>query len=189
MVFGAGDDVDEVWGVPRDSQLMTGSAPSVGLLDPAKAAVAAGLGLAATAGVTALASRLKMPWQTVEGEGFIAPWTKQTQTPVGWAQTDLVPPPVAQGAPQFPVGPFVIKSWTNASKDGRIPATVAFVKLSNGKVASQNLLTGEIKTWRPKKMVVISSNPRMSDIKKLTRVYLKTTKVMAKKSPHLKYTG
>jgi hypothetical protein len=73
-----------------------------------------------------------------------------------------------------------VKVWTNASKDGRIPPTVAFVKFSNGRMASQSLIDGTIKTWRPKKHVVISSNPRMNQIGKLDRLYRRTVKKLKK---------
>lgn len=53
---------------------------------------ALGIGGTTAATVTTIAGilgalRLKWPWQTVEGEGFIAPWSQQTETPQGWIQT------------------------------------------------------------------------------------------------------
>ncbi|MBA7676430.1 hypothetical protein ES703_84671 [subsurface metagenome] len=146
---------------------------------------AAGTGLA-----TLALSRLKLPWETAPGEGIIAPWTQQQQLPSGlWGQ-EGVQYGNGQAAPAIAglagmsyaqlKGGVPVKSWTNASKDGRIPASVNFVKFSNGMMASQSLVDGQIKTWRPKKHVVISSNPRMSAIRKLDNLHKRTIKKLIK---------
>lgn len=61
-------------------------------------------------------------------------------------------------------------------------------RLHDGRIMTYNPRKTEWKIWRPKKNIVISADPRVSTIKKLTRTYLKVTKRLAKKSPHLKYT-
>ena len=147
------------------------------------AIAAAGTGLA-----TLALARFKAPWETAPGEGFIAPWTQQQQLPSGlWGQEGVQ---YGNGKPAFPglasmsyaqiKGGVPVKAWTNASKDGRIPASVAFIMFSNGMIASQSLVDGQVKTWRPKKHVVISSNPRMSQIRKLDNLHKRTIKRLVK---------
>jgi hypothetical protein len=138
-----------------------------------------------------LASRFKAPWETAEGEGFIAPWTQQTQLPSGqWGQAGVTYPGqngVTSGglnlgnfnAAQLSMG-LPVKAWTNASRDGRIPPTVRFILFSNGRMASQSLIDGVVKTWRPKKHVVISSNPRMSQVRKLDNLHRRVVKRLGK---------
>lgn len=77
-------------------------------------------------------------------------------------------------------GEQVIRQWTNAARNGTTQATVAFIQLANGRVYSQSLVTGRIRTWRPKKHIVLSTNPRMSQIAKLERTYTKVVKKLSK---------
>jgi len=152
-------------------------------------AIAAGIG-----GVAALAaSRIKFPWQTPEGEGFIAPWTEQRQLESGlWGQEGVAEAggyEVAANGGQVPFGAqtlaslkygIPVKTWTNASKNGMLPASVQFVMFSTGHIASRSLIDGQIKYWKPKKHIVISSNPRMSMISKLDRTHTRVVKRLKK---------
>jgi len=63
---------------------------------------------------------------------------------------------------------------------------VHYWKLIDGRFMSYNARKNEFKVWRPKKHVVISSDPRMSAIRRLERTYDKTIRRLAKKSRALK---
>lgn len=141
---------------------------------------------------------LQFPWETGPGEGFIAPWTRpQVRDEQGMWVTAETRPDLFNGAGPaggpFPGmaagalgGVMVRKIWTNASRDGKIPATVQSVMLTNGIVITRSLVTGEIKKHRPKKHIVISSDPRLSSIKKLDRVQKKISKLVTKYAPKKK---
>jgi len=143
-------------------------------------------------------ARAKFPWETGTGQGMISPLSAQVQDPATgmWYQEGQLPGQalaLTQGAAMVPgtaagaLGDVMVrKTWTNASRDGRIPATVESIMLTNGKVITRSLITGEIKTHRPKKHIVISSNPRMSSIGKLERTYNRVIRKLAKKSKALK---
>ncbi len=138
--------------------------------------VLAGLGIAGVGAVAGglTAAGMQWPWETPEGEGFIAPWTEQVVLPSGL---------VGQAGVQYPGemglgGSQVVKSWTNASRDGRIPASVQFFMMANGRIYSRSLVDGQIKSWRPKKHIVISRDPRLSTLKKLQRVHTKVSKMV-----------
>lgn len=151
------------------------------------------LGGMGVVGTGVAAARMKWPWQTPEGEGFIAPWQNQVdlgggiygvegvQYP-GYPQTyqngGSALPSVGQAMP----GLFVTKAWTNAAKNGSSPATVAFFKLSNGTIITR-ALDGSMKKYRPKKHIVISSNPRLKSLNKLDKVYKRTQKTVRKFAP------
>jgi len=149
---------------------------------PAALAAVLGVGLA----------RTKFPWETGAGQGMISPLSGQVQDPATglWYQEGQLPGQtlaLSQGAAAGALnGVMVRKTWTNASRDGSIPATVESIMLTNGKVITRSLITGEIKTHRPKKHIVISSNPRMSSIGKLERTYNRVIRKLAKKSKALK---
>ena len=141
--------------------------------------ILATLGAVGTLGV----ARLKMPWETPEGEGIIAPWTQQRQLESGlWGQEGVQYQGAAPGVGAM-AGVAIVKTWTNAARNGATPATVAFALLSNGKMVSRSLVDGSVKTWRPKKHIVISNNPRISNIRKLDRVHKKVAKTLRKFVP------
>ena len=134
---------------------------------------------------------LQMPWETGAGEGFIAPWSRpQLRDESGMWVTAATRPDLFQNGNGAAAGMaagalggvMVRKIWTNASRDGRIPATVESIMLTNGTIITRSLVTGEIKKHRPKKHIVISSDPRLSSIKKLDRVQKKVTKLVNKYS-------
>jgi len=85
-----------------------------------------------------------------------------------------------------PPAQLVAKSWkTKAFANQGGEYWVYYWRLLDGRMVCLNNAKGTIKIWRPKKNVVVSSNPRMSDIKKLERLYNKVIKDMAKKSSDL----
>ena len=135
------------------------------------------------------------PWQTPTGEGFIAPWTGEQRLPSGlFGQTGVDYPQEIEtrmySTPKGPASPTRV--WNNAFVDANgqkhLPSVV-FAKMSNGYMMSQSVATGEYSFWRPKKHIVISTNPRISHIKKLERVHKKVSKMLAKYAPKKKGGG
>lgn len=89
------------------------------------------------------------------------------------------------GVAEPPAG-MVAKQWkilTHSNTTGNY--YIYFFKLLDGRIMCYNPPKGW-KIWRPKKNMVISSNPRISMIKKLDRVYWKTMRTVAKKTKMLK---
>ena len=155
----------------------------------AEGLIALGVPAVVAAGLAVALARTKMPWETATGEGMIAPWSQMEQNQAGeWIQSGSAlngggtMAAVATGIP----GLTVVKAWTNASKDGRLPASVEFLKMSNGMIYTRNISTGEVKRYRPRKHIVISQDPRLSTLKKLDRVQSKVTKLVRKYAPKLK---
>jgi hypothetical protein len=146
----------------------------------------AGGALAGLAGVGTVAGILsalgmKFPWQTQAGEGFIAPWTDSTfvddpNSAQDWVQTGNLP--VLPGA-----GVQIVGQWNTRPDKPEYGQT--FYKLSDGRLATLKK-TGVWKVWRPKKHVVISSNPRVSSIKKLDKIHAKVGKMLSKYQPKVK---
>lgn len=92
------------------------------------------------------------------------------------------------GVPEPPAA-LVAKAWKTKAFATTPPAVgeywVYFWRLTDGRMVSWNERKNEAKVWRPKKHIVLSSNPRMSQIRKLERTYHKTIKTMARKSDDL----
>ena len=129
-----------------------------------------------TPGERGPAGGLQFPWETAPGAGMIAPWTTQFVGPTGKIYQKGVP--LAQPV-QITPGEWILKWWTNASAQYGLPATVAFYK-TNRRVFYRNLITGEWGTFRAKKNIVLSSDPRMSHVRKFHRANKKLTKMLKK---------
>lgn len=117
---------------------------------------------------------LKTPMQTPEGEGFIAPWTAEVLLPNGqYGQ-------LGKGYPEINIA----KSWSNYP-GGQAVGSVVFFRLISpkNKVVYHNLNTGAWGSYNIKKHIVISSNPRLSNIRKLDNVYKRVTKTVSKYAP------
>ncbi|MCH9010769.1 MAG: hypothetical protein IIC21_09105 [Chloroflexi bacterium] len=102
------------------------------------------------------------------------PVTMQPRAPLGQ---------LAQGQ-EFPGGPFVVKSWdtypgAGVTGGGQWPI---FSLLSDGRIVVQKS-NGQWKVYRPKKNLVISSNPRLRDIRKLDRMHRRVVKMMKRMVP------
>ena len=102
------------------------------------------------------------------------PVTMQPRAPLGQ---------LAQGQ-EFPGGPFVVKSWDTypgpgVTGGGQWPI---FSLLSDGRIVVQKS-NGQWKVYRPKKNLVISSNPRLRDIRKLDRMHRRVVKMMKRMVP------
>lgn len=195
-------------GIPLDKSITMGTTgPGSGIAGAGlPAALVGGLGAIGLGSVIAPVGAayglaqllgLQMPWETGAGEGFIAPWTRpQVRDEQGLWVTAATRPDLfaGQGSSQALAvmgagalgGTMVRKIWNNASKDGRVPATVESVMLTNGTVITRSLITGEIKKHRPKKHIVISSNPRLSSLAKLDRVQKRVSKMVRKYAPRKK---
>ena len=91
--------------------------------------------------------------------------------------------PLSQGQ-EFPGGPFVVKTWDTYPGPGVTGGDQwpIFALLSDGRivVAKPN---GSWKVYRPKKNLVISSNPRLRDVRKLDRMHKRVTKMMRRMVP------
>lgn len=95
---------------------------------------------------------------------------------------DLGGPGVKEPAP----GTFkrTWNTWVWDKERGKVK--MQFWTLFDGRVLMYHHDKGYYKIWRPKKMVVLSSDPRMSQIRRLERVYDRTIRKLAKKSKALK---
>jgi len=86
-----------------------------------------------------------------------------------------------------PPNVMVSKSWAIKVSDKNLHSFfVYFWKLIDGRIMCYNPEKHEWKIWRPKKHIVISSDPRMSNIRKLERTYNRVIRKLAKKSKALK---
>jgi hypothetical protein len=113
------------------------------------------------------------PWQTPGGMGFIAPWTEAYQGPTGLFYEVGKPFEPVMIAP----GEWILKRWDNGSAASA--PTVQFFK-TNKRVFYQNLITGEWGTFRQRKPIVISHDPRMSKVAKIDRLHNKLKKLCRK---------
>lgn len=95
---------------------------------------------------------------------------------------------VSFGGPGVPEPPaaIVAKAWkTKAFSKTAGEYWVYFWRLTDGRMMCWNAAKRQVSIWRPKKNVVISTDPRMSQIKRLERTYHKTITKMARKSNDL----
>lgn len=129
--------------------------------------------------------RTKWPWQTVEGEGMIAPWSQMTETSQGWVQQGGV-----QGVGGIPgaVGAVgtVARSWTNAAKDGSTPATANFIQMVDGRIYAQSLKTGVIRRVPKPRMVHLHSNMSLGTYIRAEKMLDRMAGRIAKRTKSLK---
>ena len=121
----------------------------------------------------------------VEGPADRRPTRQIAQIPTGG-------PPLMQQTPlgtlsrgqEFPGGPFVVKTWDTYPGPGVTGggAWPIFALLSDGRIVVSKP-NGSWKVYRPKKNLVISSNPRLRDIRKLDRMHKRVTKMMKSMVP------
>lgn len=143
-------------------------------------------GPALLAGAGLLASRVKFPWQTPEGEGFIAPWTNQQVLPGGLTGRQAVVDAAGYGA--APAGLFgqaggAAYGWTNAAKDGSTQPTAQYIRTVDGKTYVRSLKTGVIKRVRRPKVVAVHSRMRLGDVARAQRKLDTLYKQVAKRTP------
>jgi len=90
------------------------------------------------------------------------------------------------GVPEPPAN-MVSKQWVTLAHSNTVGNYyIYFFKLIDGRIMCYNPAKKEWKIWKPKKMIVLSPDPRMSQIKKLDRVYNRTMRTLAKKTKALK---
>lgn len=123
----------------------------------------------------------RLPWSTPIGEGFIAPWTPNVA--IGW-----------EGQPSNVVYGQTGKDYPGYLEPHKLPSPpvkywyangIPFARLADGRIACERR-DGVVKVWRPKKHIVISNNPRLSQLRKLDRVYKKVTKMVRRYAPKVK---
>ena len=117
---------------------------------------------------SAYGNRSMVPAQT--GGGPVA----MQQSPLG---------PLSRGQ-EFPGGPFVVKTWDTypgpgVTGGGNWPI---FALLSDGRIVVSKP-NGSWKVYRPKKNLVISSNPRLRDVRKLDRMHRRVVGMMKRMVP------
>jgi len=150
--------------------------------------------LGITGGVAGLAAtvlgalRTKFPWDTPEGEGFIAPWTAQTEVaPDVWGQTGKEYAGITSGSlATGGVAGTVARSWTNAAKNGTTPATANYIQLMDGKIYAQSLKTGVIKRVRQPRMVHLHSNMSLGTYIRGERMLDSMSRRIARRTKSLK---
>lgn len=128
------------------------------------AALAGGAAAAAAAALPAIIPGLQAPWETVTGEGWIAPWTEQIQTTGGKYMQ----------APSG-IGDQVVSAWSTG--------TWTFYRLASGKIGTFTR-SGMWKTWRPYKPLVVGKTVSLpqarrmiSKLKTLKKVYKTVAKL------------
>lgn len=155
----------------------------------AKVAGAAALGAAASEAVDYIQT-----WQGQKGgmeyesartgmmQLAVEPIRQSQLRPTGGVSVAMQPIPglgqLSRGQ-EFPGGPFVVKSWDTYPGAGVTGggAWPIFSLLSDGRIVVQKP-NGSWKVYRPKKNLVISSNPRLRDIRKLDRMHKRVVKMM-----------
>jgi len=137
------------------------------------AGLLAGAGTLAAGGLGLLLSRLKFPWETPTGEGFIMPWTEQVPLNGLWGVEGKPYPGVAGQIPGA-LGAQVAYSWNTG--------TAVFYRLTDGRIAVQRK-NGVWKVYRPKKHIVVPSNPRIGTLTRAMTRIDRLSKKLAKKLP------
>lgn len=94
------------------------------------------------------------------------------------------------GVPE-PTNVTVVKQWSIVANSQVLNQTwrVYFFKLADGRTMCYNPMKKEWKIWKAKKSIVISSNPRVGDIRKAERAVQGAEKKLAKASDNLAYVG
>lgn len=158
-------------------------------IDPAALGITGALGTAAVALLGTLASRTKFPWQTPEGEGFIAPWTNMEEIAPGlWGQDAVIASGGYSNLPATtsPAGwetSGITKAWTNAARDGSTPATAEYLRQANGTIMVRSMKTGQIRKYRPVKPVAVHSRMRLKDVARAQSKLDTLYKQIAKRTP------
>lgn len=101
-------------------------------------------------------------------------------------------PPAGFGGPGVaePPASMVKNRWETRVYDNKLGyIKLNFYALTNGQIAMYHNYKKYWKLWRPKKNVVISSNPRLKDLKKLDRLYAKMQKMVRKFAPKPRTTS
>jgi len=118
------------------------------------------------------------------GEGSMYP-RQQMPVPTGGGQVMQQQPlgSLSRGQ-EFPGGPFVVKTWDTYPGPGVTGggAWPIFALLSDGRIVVSKP-NGSWKVYRPKKNLVISSNPRLRDIRKLDRMHKRVVKMIKRVVP------
>ena len=101
------------------------------------------------------------------------------------AMVPLVGPGVKE-----PPNDMVKKRWETRVYDNELGyIKLNFYALVDGRIMMYHNYRKYWKIWRPKKMVVLSSNPRLSHLRKLDRVYKRTQKMVKKYAPKVRVTS
>lgn len=120
----------------------------------------AGLGAFAVAGLGA--ARIKMPWQTEEGEGVIAPWTQMEEIDnTGIWRQEGAPRQLGPGM----MGDQIVSSWNTNPAAPQFGHT--FYRLASGKLATMTN-RGMWKTWRPYRSIVIGKKLTSSNVRRVS---------------------
>lgn len=102
--------------------------------------------------------------------------------PFGGGDSDMMQFPGVGG--MMPASGTIVKAWDTAPGPGITGggAFPVFALLVDGRIAVFSL-DGSVKTYRPKKHIVIPTNPRLSQIRKLDRTYKRVQKSLRRVVP------
>ncbi len=139
------------------------------------------------------------PWLLEAMGGEIPSLIPQVPSPYGGGTVPALPPGnggtgpppgwVGPGVPE-PPGYMVTKRWESRVYDKKLGyVKMNFYALSNGKVAMYHNYKKYWKIWRPKKNIVLSSNPRIKDLTKFNRAHAKMVKAVKKLVPKVRVTS
>jgi len=116
------------------------------------------------------------------GDGGVTP--SQPAAGVG-LDLPLVGPGVAEPPNYMVKKRWEIKVYSNTYSWMKLN----YYALTDGRIAMYHNTHKYWKVWRPKKNVVISSNPRLKDLKKLDRLYQRMQKTVKKFAPKVRVTS
>lgn len=139
----------------------------------------------------ATAFGMKFPWETPAGEGFIAPWTGETQVAPGvWGRTGVDYPGILEGFIPGQVAPYgksiIVKVWNTNPEAPQYGQ--AFAMDADGYIYTQKK-NGVVKRWKPPKHLVIPTNVNKLPVGRLVQAERKINgliRKVARRSPSLK---
>ncbi len=127
-------------------------------------------------------------WGQITGGGEIPGIAPGAPAP-GGGGGGVLPPLVGPGVKE-PHQSTVVKQWSTKVYDNQLGyIKMEFYLLTDGRIMMYHGGRKYYKIWRPKKHIVISSNPRLKTLAKLDRVYKRTQKMVRKYAPKTRVTS
>ena len=174
------EEVTKVADVKPGDSITTAIGQVTGAITPAVLTKLGVVGTIAAAAYTALKLvGMAMPWETANGEGFIAPWSPKVRDENGlWVTAATRPDLFPNGDQGFIDGVKVVKTW----KAGGWP----FSMTADGYLHTVTK-NGIMKRWKPKKpIVLVRGSVTLNQAVRAQRMLDKMWRTVAKKTKQLK---